>query len=329
MDGGRRFLQSVSAATDSSSRNRTGEATGRAAAGGLPVLSSGLNSGRGFWRSSFRRSGYTSIPLVKRLPKHIGTAAMAALFAVIGVYGTLRGGQIEVLRTGYGDPRDILARAVGLGIEKITISGLTELHQNEVLAAAGISPRLSLPFADVAEIRTRLEAMPLVQEASVRKLYPNEMTIALTERKPFALWQSHGEVFVVSADGTVIDRMGDARFLNLPFVVGEGANLRVKDYAALIEQAGPMRPRIRAGMLINGRRWTLKLDNGLDVSLPEEGIDVALARLDALEREGRILSKDLIAVDLRLPDRVVVRLSEEAAAARLGTKKPNARGGNV
>jgi cell division protein FtsQ len=82
-------------------------------------------------------------------------------------------------------------------------------------------------------------------------------------------------------------------------------------------------------MLINGRRWTLKLDNGLDIRLPQEDTEQALARLEALERSSRIIAKDLIAIDLRLPDRVVVRFSEEAAAARLGTKKPVTRGGSV
>jgi cell division protein FtsQ len=329
MDGGRRILRSMSTLQGVLNRGRAGQPDGAGVTFGLPVLSSGINHGRGFWRFGSRRGSFVSVPLMNRLPTYSGTTALALLFAAIGIYGALRGGQIEALRSGYGEPRDILARAAGFGIEQVTISGLAELHESEVLAAGGISPKLSLPFTDVSDIRARLEAMPLVQEAAVRKLYPNEITITLTERKPFALWQSRGEVFVVASDGTVIDRMSDERFLNLPFVVGEGANLRVKEYAALLDKAGAVRSRIRAGMLINGRRWTLKLDNGLDIRLPQEDTEQALARLEALERSSRIIAKDLIAIDLRLPDRVVVRFSEEAAAARLGTKKPVTRGGSV
>jgi cell division protein FtsQ len=36
----------------------------------------------------------------------------------------------------------------------------------------------------------------------------------------------------------------------------------------------------------------------------------------ALDREKKILSRDILAIDLRLPDRVTVRLSDAAAAAR-------------
>ena len=122
----------------------------------------------------------------------------------------------------------------------------------------------------------------------------------------------------------------EPRFADLPLVVGEQANLRTKEYLALIEAAGPLKSRIRAGTLVSGRRWTLKMDNGMDVRLPEHGAKDALARLVKLEREQGILEKDVIAIDLRMPDRVVVRLTEEAAAARAeALKKKPMRGKGV
>ena len=72
------------------------------------------------------------------------------------------------------------------------------------------------------------------------------------------------------------------------------------------------------------------MDNGIDVRLPEQGATDALARLIKLEREQSILEKDVIAIDLRMPDRVVVRLTEEAAAARAESlKKKPMRGKGV
>jgi cell division protein FtsQ len=198
------------------------------------------------------------------------------------------------------------------------------------LAAAGVGPKTSLAFLSVAETRERLERVPLIKSASVRKLFPNELAVTLVEREPHAVWQLHGELFVVAADGTVIDSMRDGRFADLPFVVGEEANGRVKEYLALLEAAGPLRSRIRAGTLVSGRRWTLKMTNGLDVRLPEQGVAEALGRLAKLQAEQRILDKDALALDLRVPDRVAVRLSEEAAEARAeAVKKKPARGKGV
>ena len=94
----------------------------------------------------------------------------------------------------------------------------------------------------------------------------------MTEREPYALWQHDGELFVIAADGTVDrPRCGTTASPNLPLVVGDEANARTKDYLALLDAAGPLKPRIRAGTLVSGRRWTLKLDNGVDVRLPELG----------------------------------------------------------
>lgn len=274
-----------------------------------------------------KRRSFVAVPLGHRLPRLTGTGLVLGFFATVGVYGAVLGGQYDVLRKNVGEPQDIAARAVGFGLNQITISGLAQLSEREVLKLAEITPRLSLPFLSAAEIRSKLEAAPLIKTASVRKLYPNELAISLVEREPFALWQRNGELFVIAADGTVIDKMNDRRFASLPLVVGDKANLRAPSYVSLLDGAGPLRRQIRAGMLISGRRWTLKMENGLDVLLPEDGASTALVRLAKLEREDRILEKDVLSLDLRVPDRVVARLTEEAAAARVELlKKRPARG---
>jgi cell division protein FtsQ len=73
---------------------------------------------------------------------------------------------------------------------------------------------------------------------------------------------------------------------------------------------------LRASILVADRRWDLRLSNGIDVQLPEDDVAAALHRLVELDRDKKLLSRDITAVDLRLPDRVTVRLSDAAAAAR-------------
>jgi cell division protein FtsQ len=66
--------------------------------------------------------------------------------------------------------------------------------------------------------------------------------------------------------------------------------------------------------------------------LPETNPGAALAALAGLERDTRILERDVISLDLRLPDRLVARLSEEAAAQRadtLGRKGAKAKAGQT
>jgi cell division protein FtsQ len=278
----------------------------------------------------FKRRRSVSVPLARRLPRFLGSGLAVAFFAGVLAVGLSEGGHLDDVYRRYGEPHHAFGRLIGLGLEKVTITGIAQMRESEVLAAAGLDDKLSLAFLSASEVRERLEKVPLVKSAAVRKLYPHELVVTLTERKPYGLWQHDGELFVIAADGTVIDRMRDGRFADLPLVVGEGANARTKDYLALVEAAGPLKNRIRAGTLVSGRRWTLKIDNGLDVRLPEIGATDAMARLVKLEREQRILEKDVLAVDLRMPDRIVVRLTEEAAAARAeALKKKPVRGKGV
>lgn len=322
MDGGGRYLQPITAPrAGSAARTPIPEFRGQKFRFGLFDL---FRPARGVRRRADKK------PIERRVPRFLGTALALGFLGTVTVTGLWQGGHLDDFIQQYGEPHHALGRLFGFGLEQITISGLAQMRESDVLAAAGLNAKLSLIFLDVNDVRDRLEHVPMIKSATVRKLYPHELVIGLVERQPYAIWQRNGELFVIGSDGTVLNSMHDARYVNLPFVVGEKANSRSKDYVTLLDAAGPLRSRIRAGTLISGRRWNLKIDNGMDVSLPELGAADAMARLVKLERDQKILEKDVLAIDLRIADRVVVRLSEEAASARAeAMKKKPMRGKGV
>jgi cell division protein FtsQ len=258
-------------------------------------------------------------------------ALTLALLAGAGFYGAVRGGEYQVFVDTYGDIPDLAAKTFGFGIKAVTIAGERELGESEILAAAGIGPRNSLVFLDVAEIRERLKRMPLIKEVSVAKLYPNRLLIEIEEREPFALWQQNGQVQIIAADGMPIDSLHDTRFAGLPFVVGDGANEKLGEYVAILDALGDLRGRIRAGMYVSQRRWSLKAANGVEILLPEKNPSAAVATLVSLQRDFHVLDKDILSLDLRQAGRVVARLSEEAASARaaLLAHKTKGKGGQT
>jgi cell division protein FtsQ len=306
---------------------RAAARTGAAAAQGRGRPSSFLKVG---FRFPWRRRSSVAVPLARRVPRLAGTLLTFGFFGAVGLTGSVFGGQYQAFCATYGPPQDVVARLLGLGLDRVTVVGIAQLTEREVLSAAGVTAETSIPFVSASGIRERLEQVPLIKTAAVRKLYPSELVVTLVEREPHALWQREGELFVIAADGTVIDRMQDGRFVDLPLVVGEDANGRTKEYLALLDAAGPLKARIKAGTLVSGRRWNLKFDNGVDVRLPDVGAGAAIARLIKLEREQKILEKDVLAIDLRMSDRIVLRLTEESMAARLeGLKKKPTRGKGV
>ncbi|MGY2048289.1 cell division protein FtsQ/DivIB [Methylobacterium sp. JK268] len=326
MDGGGRYPEPPLAA------GLPGGAAGSAPVAPPPAAGWGLPGGltRALPRFLRPRRGSVAIPIEQRMPPLLGTSLLFGFFGLVAAAGFVASGAYKEMVARSGTPLDIVARGSGFGLDKVTIAGLVQLQPAEILRAAGIDRRNALPFLNVVAVRDRLAEVPLIGSVSVRKIYPHELLVTLAEREPSALWQRNGEITVISADGTVIDRMRDGRFAALPLVVGDEANLRTREYLDLLDAAGPLKERIRAGTLVSGRRWTLKLD-GVDIRLPESGARDAMARLVKLETASRLLEKDIIAVDLRMPDRVVVRLTEESGGAwrAAHTKKPKGKGTDI
>lgn len=250
-----------------------------------------------------------------------------AFLGSVGAAGAVRGGQYDLFVAEFGTLSDLAAKAIGFGVDGVTIVGAKELPEADILAASGITTRDSLPFLDVAAVRQRIKEIPMVRDVSVRKLYPSRLLVEVQEREPYAVWQVNGNVQVISKDGMAIDQLADSRVGNLPFVVGEDANLRVPEFLKILDNAGDLRDDVRAGILVAGRRWNVKLTSGLEIKLPEQAPEKAFASFAKVAREMRVLDKDLITVDLRLPDRMVVRLSADAAAARAETLAKKTRKG--
>jgi cell division protein FtsQ len=265
-----------------------------------------------------------------QIPRGAGIAAALAFVLASGGYGAVRGGHLPEIMAELRDFRDSVANMTGFRITSIALAGQRRLTRDDVLATAGISGRSSLLFLDAGEARARLKANPWIAEATVLKLYPGRLHIAVTEREAFALWQRDGRVEVIADDGTVVEPFAGQLFAKLPLVVGIGAETKAKDFLALIDKYPSIRDQFHAAVLVAERRWNVMLKNGIDVRLPETGMERALDTLVKLERDNKILSRDIALIDLRLADRVTVRLSDEAAAARLDVlkaKNPKKKGG--
>jgi cell division protein FtsQ len=266
------------------------------------------------------------------VPRGAGAAAALALILGSLALGVVKGGHLPQLVTALDETRHAAANAIGFRIADIAIEGAQQITREEILAGAGITGRNSLLFLDADAARARLMDNPWIAQATVLKLYPDRLRIAVREREAFALWQVNRAISVIAADGTVLEPYVPPRFSHLPFVVGRGAATRASEFLSLLDRHPPLRDRVRASVLVAERRWNLKLKNGIDVRLPESGAEAALARLVALDREKKLLTRDIAAVDLRLDDRVTVRLSEEAAQARaeaLRDGKTGRKGGDV
>ena len=310
MDGRRRIAEPVAGGAE------------RPVAGAAPAsgrFDAWLPFGSQFRRMARRLAGPIGH---RRVPRGTGTVTFALLMAATFTYGTVRGGHVEAVLGELSDARDAIANALGFRITSIALAGGRALTREEILTTAGVTGRSSLLFLDATAARARLKANPWIAEATILKLYPGRLHIKVTERDAFALWQKDGKVAVISADGTIVESFVSQRFAKLPMVVGAGADVKARQFLAIIDGFPAIRDQLQASILVADRRWNLRLKNGINIRLPEEDIATALTTLLALDRDKKLLSRDIDVVDLRLPDRVTVRLSDDAYNARAEVLKP-------
>jgi len=251
-----------------------------------------------------------------RVPRYTGVAAGVAFLLAACAYGVVKGGHVPAIEAAVKDTGDAAANTFGLRVATVSLSGQRQVSRESIFAAAGVTDHSSLLFLDVADARAKLEAIPWIAEATVRKLYPDRLLITVVEREAFALWQVQGKVSVIAADGTVLSAQVEPRLVTLPFVVGNGAAAKARSFLAILDKFPAIRDSVRASIYVAERRWNLRLKHGIDVRLPETDVEGALGVLARLDREKNLLSRDIVAVDLRNADRLAIRLSDAAAQAR-------------
>ena len=254
--------------------------------------------------------------LERHLPRRAGIVATVLLLLGSAGLGVVRGGHLEAFISAVSDTRNAIANSAGFRITTVAINGRKQLTQDEVLAIGGVNGRSSLLFLDAAAVRDKLRANPWIADATILKLYPGRLQIDIVERSAFALWQHDGRLAVIADDGAVLEPYLSRRFISLPLVVGKGAETRARDFLALLARYPQVHSLTKAAVFVGERRWNLRLKDGLDIRLPENEVGNALAALSKLDRENRLFSRDIVAVDMRLPDRLTVQLSEDAARAR-------------
>ncbi|MHA1548923.1 MAG: cell division protein FtsQ/DivIB [Alphaproteobacteria bacterium] len=253
-----------------------------------------------------------------RLPRAAGTKGVVALFVATALTGVIAGGHATTVVSA-------VTAWSGLGIQAIEISGQSDASEVDILESLDVGPFPSLLTFDLEAARTRVEALPWIEIARLTKLFPNTLQVAVSERKPDALWQRDGEIMLIDANGRAIAAARGDRYGTLPYVVGQGAEARLDEYKALIASVPMIAERVRAGVLVSGRRWTLILRSGIEILLPREKPEAALAAIARLDADSALLSREIAAVDFRFADKAILRLTERGIEERNDLLKQRAR----
>jgi cell division protein FtsQ len=201
--------------------------------------------------------------------------------------------------------------SAGFRLNQIEVSGRDKTDAARIKEAIAIEQGHSIFTTSLADIRANLEKIDTVRRATVERRLPDRLYVQLEERTPVAVWQNHQTLRVVDADGVVLQKESAAEHRHLMVVVGEDAPKHLPELFRLLTEQASLVPEVTSAVRVGGRRWDLRLKNGIKVLLPEDEPAEALRKLAEWKEEKKILEKAISAIDFRLKERVFIRLTPE------------------
>ena len=195
----------------------------------------------------------------------------------------------------------------GFVVRDIFVVGRDSTPKATLLQALAVSSGTPILAIDLEAARARIQALPWVRQASVRRVLPATIVVEIVERRPLALWQHDRKFALIDEEGQIILRGDDvARFSELMVVVGEDAAPHATALVRMLATEPELMRRVKAAVRVGGRRWNVHLVHGIDVKLPEQDPEAAWRRLAEYQRRYGVLDKQVRTVDLRFSDRLTL-----------------------
>lgn len=202
---------------------------------------------------------------------------------------------------------------LGFKIDDIVITGRDKTAKQDILNALQLSRETNILNLDLRDLQQKVEQLPWVRHAVVkRRFFPNIIQIDIRERQVQSIWQLDHKFRPIDGEGNVIeaDYTPDHPIL---LIVGEGAPENITALMKSITDDQNIFQRIKVANYISGRRWNIVLDdveNGITVKLPEKHIDETWKKLLKLNTTQGLLKRKLTIIDLRFPNKVIVKLGK-------------------
>lgn len=258
-----------------------------------------------------------------------GLSVTAVCLVVILSLYLWRSGQITTwINSAENKVEDSLVDA-GITVDQIIIEGAFQTPKEVIYEASGVTIGEPLLATNINAIKDQVEQLTWIKVATISRRLPDGVLISVEEHRPAALWQLDNKLWVLSDEGVRITDLGLEAFADLPMISGIGADQALERLLNAVSQNIDLFNRVETASWIGGRRWDLILKNGIKIMLPEEEMNEAWQNLIEFERDEKLLARNILAVDFRIKDKTVVRLTPEEAARRRLIAKTSGKGEEI
>lgn len=246
-------------------------------------------------------------------PRHKGLVRRAFTVLVPTVAVVLLVGLVWQWNVIWPNIQGMIAQASGAQVEQILVEGVTHTDKADLAEALGLNKGDPLVTFNTMAARARLEELPWVRAVTVERRLPDTVKVDVYEHEPLARVEDGEVQWLVTKNGDRIVEATD-EFNALPLLTGAGAAEEAAALFALLQQKPHFLSQLKSAARMGERRWDVTFQSGVTVMLPENGAAQAIELLDELNTKRHILTLAGGEVDLRLQDRVTLRIPEDAEA---------------
>jgi cell division protein FtsQ len=120
-------------------------------------------------------------------------------------------------------------------IKEISVRGVKELTEKDILAMAKIQPRSNILAVSTDVVAGRIAANPWVKHIYVGRELPDRLVLDVRERTPIALLKQAGNFYLMDGEGVVFKKLSKGDDVDLAIVTG--VNIQAKVQSALMAEA--------------------------------------------------------------------------------------------
>jgi len=221
---------------------------------------------------------------------------------------------LTVLATMFGVGSWWLMQPGTLPIKRVQVEGqFRYLAQKDVYDALGNLTSGGFFNVDVRAVKRAAESLPWVEHASVRRVWPDTLRVAIQEQVPLARWK---DTQLVNIHGVVFAPPLNSLPEKLPHFSGpSGTEQKVAEqYQRLSKELTSVGLSVEELRLTDRRAWDLRLQNNVSLLLGKTDSDERLERFIAVY--PRVLKEKVSqveSVDLRYTNGFAVRWREPLA----------------
>lgn len=266
---------------------------------------------------SGRKKAPSPLERVVTIFEEYTVAGMAGSIVLLGLVALVlwAGGYFAMVGRSVDRMANIAAVAAGLEVKQVTLRGAHQTAHEEITEALGPVLGASIIHLSLDEARARIEELGWVRSAAVTRLLPDTISVSVREREPAAVWQLKGVLYLIDDSGAIIREVDAGEYANRPLIVGAGAPEAAGGILKALAGKEELQKRIYALVRVGERRWDMRLHNEIEIKLPEENFESALSDLELLQAAQQTLDQPIKYIDLRDPERMVVKRRDEPIPA--------------